>query len=184
MTLTNVNTLARCLRELSEGGETWRDMFDRIDAERRIAEVDEETYWHFLEVLTGAGRIRQRTACDGSAIPSRNRSGMLASGDRPGKARQPQWPRPILPAQPCVCRTLLFRSATATPAKQPRYPSRQPPRDQRPFGSDGSLGLADSLGLVSRTTGPGVHRPARQGHAFLPLSPVPNGTYIDDYWHI
>ncbi|HUU95645.1 MAG TPA: hypothetical protein VM487_07885 [Phycisphaerae bacterium] len=59
MTLTNVNTLAGCFRELSEGeavpipegGETWRDMFDRIDAEKRIAEVDEETYWYFLEVL-------------------------------------------------------------------------------------------------------------------------------------
>ena len=59
MTLTNVNTLAGCFRELSEGeavpipegGETWRAMLRRTRAEGRIAEVDEETYWYFLEVL-------------------------------------------------------------------------------------------------------------------------------------
>ena len=59
MTLTSVNTLAGCFRELSEGeavpipegGETWRDMFDRIDAEGRIAEVDADAYWWYLEVL-------------------------------------------------------------------------------------------------------------------------------------
>ncbi len=59
MTLTHPNTLARCFHELSEGeavpipegGETWRAMLDRTLAEGRIAEVAEETYWHYLEVL-------------------------------------------------------------------------------------------------------------------------------------
>ena len=59
MTLTNVNTLAGCFRELSageavpipEGGEAWSDMLDRIGTDGQIAEVNEETYWHFLEVL-------------------------------------------------------------------------------------------------------------------------------------
>ena len=59
MTTTATRTLAECLQELSEGdavpipddGETWHDMLDRVGVVGRIAEVDEETYWHFLEVL-------------------------------------------------------------------------------------------------------------------------------------
>lgn len=31
--------------------ETWAGMVERITAPSRIAEVDEETYWYFLEVL-------------------------------------------------------------------------------------------------------------------------------------
>ena len=59
MTATATRTLAECLQELSAGeavpvpavGETWHDMLDRVGVIGRIAEVDEETYWHFLEVL-------------------------------------------------------------------------------------------------------------------------------------
>lgn len=46
------------VRELTSGeinpmpeGETWRKKIRRISVPGRIAEIDKETYWHFLEVL-------------------------------------------------------------------------------------------------------------------------------------
>ena len=59
MTSSNMTTLPAYIRELSrgdavpipEGGEAWTDMLVRTSANGRIAEVDEETYWHYLEVL-------------------------------------------------------------------------------------------------------------------------------------
>ncbi len=32
--------------------EEWKAMIDRISVPGRIAEIDEETYWYFLEVLS------------------------------------------------------------------------------------------------------------------------------------
>ena len=56
---SNTNTLAGYLHELTAGdvvplpdeGETHAEMLERTRSVARIAEVDEETYWYFLEVL-------------------------------------------------------------------------------------------------------------------------------------
>jgi hypothetical protein len=55
----STKTLNEYLRELTDGApatrptrrEKWAGMLKRIDAFGQIAEVDKETYWHFLEVL-------------------------------------------------------------------------------------------------------------------------------------
>jgi len=59
MTQTITQTLSGYIHELTEGdattkpavGETWARMLKRIEVYGQIAEVDKETYWHFLEVL-------------------------------------------------------------------------------------------------------------------------------------
>jgi hypothetical protein len=59
MTQTITQTLSGYIRELTGGdattkpaaGETWARMLKRIAVYGQVAEVDKETYWHFLEVL-------------------------------------------------------------------------------------------------------------------------------------
>ncbi len=59
MTETKSHSLHRYTSDLTHGdavpipeaGETWRAMLRRLSVPQRIAEVTEETYWHYLEVL-------------------------------------------------------------------------------------------------------------------------------------
>ena len=59
MTQTTEQTLIAYLSHLTSGpsatkpapGETWRGKRKRIASFSQIAEVDKETFWHFLEVL-------------------------------------------------------------------------------------------------------------------------------------